>query len=73
MNRVRIHLQLLLVSNLLVYKKNTIKCSLIHGLVNKSYISILIRHSQFCVKRISITGKDLFPILVEVIVPYLVV
>ena len=38
-NRVHIHLQLLLISDLLVYKRNTIKYSLRHGLIDESYIS----------------------------------
>ena len=38
-NRVRIHLQLLLVSDLLIHKKNTIKYSLRHGLVDERYTS----------------------------------
>jgi len=38
-NRVRIHLQLLLISDLLVHRRNTIKYSLRHGLIDENYIS----------------------------------
>ena len=41
MNRVRIHLQLLLLSDLLVLKKNKIKHSLRRGTEDESYISTL--------------------------------
>ena len=40
-NRVRTHLQLLLLSDLLVCKRNAIKCSLRQGTEDKSYISTL--------------------------------
>jgi hypothetical protein len=38
-NRVHIHLQLILISDLLVHKRNTIKNSLRYGLIDESYIS----------------------------------
>ena len=58
-NRVHMHLQLLLVSNLLMCKKNTIKYALIHGLVDESYISKLNWPSSVPCKKIFITGRYL--------------
>ena len=40
-NRVHIHLQVLLASNLLIYKKNVIKYLMCQGIVNKNYASAI--------------------------------